>query len=440
MPDALILVFAVVVSASLGYLVARRRSRRPDPVAATDRLVSVPLPGRTASRPGSLILLDVDAMGALNEVHGYDAGDRLLERIADALRRGLPPGAGQERLDGGRFLLWLPEVDADQALDLSRRLRAHIREVTIEVGDVRLARTISAGIVPVSGEEGRSRAILHADDALRRAKEIGGNSVQLGAVRGGPPRMPSAEEVTTAIRDGLLSYYVQPIFDLNTGQPAGVEALIRWVDAEGRIVRSPDDFLPLLERLPEDVTDTLVGMAERAALPFVTGPRPLYIAFNATAGALERRDSLARKWFRELRKRIPADRIVIELLESAVLLDPESAARTLRIAQSLGIRIALDDFGTGLSNLDRIVQFRPDLIKLDRVFMNGLGEGGPADAVVSATARLAKDLNISVVAEGIETPADAEIMRQAGVTLGQGYMLGRPAPPEDWAKRLKNIG
>ena len=428
MADPLFLIAAGLLGALLGAGAMRLRGRR-----APAELTPVPLPALSAERPDAVMVLDVDGLGELNARHGPDAGDRLIERIADVTARALPPGGAMERLDGGRFVLWLGGgVQGAEAL--AERLRTLGARISVDAGGTRVSRTLSAGVVPLSGEEGRARALMAATDALARAKGRGGDRV--GRTRApDAPRGPSAEEVEAAIAAGDIGYHVQPIFDLASGRPVGMEALVRWVRRDGTMLR-PSDFLHRLSRLPEAAVAPLVELAAAAARPFVQAPAPLYVSFNVTAGALEDRGSPACLWLRSLAERLPTDQMMLELLESAVITHPDLAQEALDWARARGMRIALDDFGTGLSNIDRLIELRPDIVKLDRILLTGLGEDPRAEAVLKALAEAGAKLKVPLIAEGIETPADAELLRAMGIRYGQGFHLGRPAPAADWAKRL----
>jgi len=398
-------------------------------------LLPVPLPEcADAARPGSLTLIDVDGLASINESYGPDLGDRLIERIADVTRRAMPPGGAMERLDGGRFVLWLSSGGAPEAMRLAEELRRFVARASIETPAGRVSRTISAGVVQLSGEEGRARALMAADAALARAKRLGGDRVSLAA---GPtyPSGPTTAEVQDAIHTGDLGYHVQPIFDLATGKAVGVEALLRWARGDGGHMR-PSDFLHRLDRLPEEAAGLFIDLAVDAARPFVTAPDPLFVSFNVTAGALEDEDSQSRTWLRTLMTRLPAERLMLELLESAVITRPDAALAALDYAREHGARIALDDFGTGLSNLDRMLDLRPDVIKLDRMLMTGLGESERTEAMLAAMVAMADRMEVRLVAEGLETPADTELVRAMGISWGQGFHLGRPAPVGDWVDRL----
>ena len=215
----------------------------------------------------------------------------------------------------------------------------------------------------------------------------------------------------------------------------GVEALVRWNREDGAVM-GPGRFLDTLTRLPEAGADLLCEMAVAAASPFVTGEAPLFATFNITGAVLDGRKSRSYRWLAEILERLPPDRLVLEIVETAAIVEPERAAKLIDEFRGRGIRVALDDFGTGMSNLERLRRFPVDFVKIDRAFVEGLGSGGREEAILEATVLLADRLGIDLIAEGIETEAQAAALRGLGVDLGQGYLFGRPEAAKVWAARL----
>jgi EAL domain-containing protein (putative c-di-GMP-specific phosphodiesterase class I) len=201
-------------------------------------------------------------------------------------------------------------------------------------------------------------------------------------------------------------------------------------------VLHPSDFLHRINALPEDVAALFADLAVDAARPFVTAPVPLRFGLNLTAGALDETGNQSGEWLRNVLSRLPAEQMVLELLESAVITNPTAAQATLADLRQNGVKVALDDFGTGLSNLDRVLEINPDIIKLDRRFVANLGETGRPEAVLKLMVEMTRDLDIRLIAEGLETAADTEIVRSLGINHGQGYHLGRPKPVAYWAEKL----
>ncbi len=365
----------------------------------------------------------------------YDTGDRLLKAVADTLRRAIPEGGAVERLESGRFLVWLPLTGMEEARSAAERLRALAAGSVVEGPRGSVSRPVSAGLVVTDAGEGRARAILRADAALLRAKRRGGN--RLAAVGSLPIPMlaPPRAEIEEAIATRALVYHVQPILNLASRRPVGVEALLRWNRPDGEVL-GPAGFMDTLDRIPEAGSDLFPDMAVEAATPFVTGSTPIYTTFNVTGTVLDGLEKPEGRWLAELLERLPPQQVVLEIVETAVVVCPDTTVAMIESLRARGVRIALDDFGTGLSSLERLRRFPVDLLKIDRTFVKGLGGSGREEAILASLAALAQGLDIDLVAEGIETEEQARQLMGIGIRYGQGFHLGRPARASDWAARI----
>jgi diguanylate cyclase (GGDEF)-like protein len=373
-----------------------------------------------------VILLDVDRLGKLNAREGYDTGDRLLERIGDVLRRAMPEGVTLEPLDNGRFAVWMPAAGIEDAANLAERLRGLCARALVPGAEGTVARSVSAGVTAISGEEGRARSLLHADEALVRAKAMGGDRVERSSDALNRPQLSTRQEVADAIATGELAYHLQPIVDLRAGRPVGAEALLRWHRPDGRLV-GPDSFVDQIDRIPAVGADLIRDLAVS------TGARHLargdgYITFNVTGAVFDGRDGPGLRWLEGLIDELPPERLVLEIVESALIVEPARCAALIDRLRARGIRIALDDFGTGLSNLERLCSYRVDILKIDRGFVRAMGGDGRAEAVLSAINALALQMGLEIVAEGVETEEQASVLRDRGIPYGQGWLYGRPAP------------
>ena len=336
---------------------------------------------------GALALLDVDGLKGVNERQGYDTGDRLLAAVGDVLQRSLPEGAEFERLGDARFLLHLEETGLEDAWDATERLRRFASQTIVQGRLGPVSRSVSAGLVSSFADESHARTVLRADAALARAKGDGGNRTE--GVRGAPALVlaPPRHEVEAAIEAKALEYHVQPIVDLAGEEIVGVEALLRWNREDGAVI-GPGAFIDTLDRIPEAGADLFPALAVEAASRFVTGPSAIYTTFNVTGMVLDGEDGPGRRWMDTLLDRLPPDRVVLEIVETAILIDPERSLAVVRELRERGVRIALDDFGTGMSNLERLRHLPVDIVKMDRAFTDGLGGGGArrGDPVVDARA------------------------------------------------------
>lgn len=420
----------ILIAAGAGVIgAAASRGFGPGRAGATaDPVAPVPESGEPSSpmEGGAVILLDVDRLGALNRSEGFDTGDRLLDRIADMLCRALPDGAGLERLESGRFAVWMPNADLDAAVAQAEQFRKLAAEALVPASEGTVARTLSAGVTIMSGDEGRARALLHADAALTRGKSMGGDRVVPAQDRTRPPTLSTREEVAAAIASGELAYHLQPIMDLHSGARVGAEALLRWRRPDGRII-GPDTFVDQMDRIPPAGADLIPDLAAAAAAgPIAEGAH--YVAFNVTGAVLDGRDGPGQRWLDGVIERIPVDRLVLEIVESALIVEPARCAALLDDLRGRGIRIALDDFGTGLSNMERLCRYPVDILKIDRSFVAALDGDGRAKAVMASISDLARGLGMAIIAEGIETERQAQTIRDLGIGYGQGWLYGKPAP------------
>ncbi|MEM7489797.1 MAG: GGDEF domain-containing phosphodiesterase [Pseudomonadota bacterium] len=426
MSDLLLPLLPIALLAGLvgGFVIRGRMGRAPASARPADTRVL-----DTSTTPevtGAVVLMDVDGLSALNKTEGFDTGDRLLDRIGDALRRILPAGTGFERLENGRFALWMPEADTAAALHLAEEMRRVGALAMVPGRAGNLSRSLSAGVTAVSGQEGRGRALLHADAAIARAKALGGDRVELATGPLTTPGLSTRSEVADAIASGELAYHLQPIVDLRTGHAVGAEALLRWHRQDGQTV-GPDSFVDQIDRIPAAGADLIPDLAAAAVADLLSAP-DTYVTFNVTGAVLDGSDAPGSRWLETLIDRVPPERTIIEIVESAIVVAPDRAVAFLESLRAKGVRIALDDFGTGLSNLDRLRRIPADILKMDRAFVSGLGTDGRDEAILRCLVVLAQMLDLDLVAEGIETEAQAEALRDLGVKYGQGWHFGRPSP------------
>ncbi|SFI95034.1 GGDEF domain-containing phosphodiesterase [Jannaschia pohangensis] len=384
---------------------------------------------------GALALFDLDDLTGINVAQGFDTGDRLLNAVGDTLRRGLPPGAGLERLEGGRFVVWLPDADLARATDMVERMRVLAAQTLVETRQGQVACEVTAAVVAGLPDECRSRAILRADAVLAQAKARGGARTEAVLALPIMALAPSRGDVEAAITRRELEYHVQPIVDLTSGAPVGVEALLRWNRPDGSIV-GPAGFIDTLNRIPEAGSDLLADLAVETARPFVIGESPIFITFNITGAVLDGKGSPGCSWLTHVLQNVPTEHLVLELIETAVIVSTERAQDLTARTRAMGVRIALDDFGTGLSNIERLCDLPVDIIKIDRAFIQAMCDNDRVEVILKAMVSMAESLGIDLVAEGIETEEQANRLRDIGVRYGQGFLYGHPATAQEWADRM----
>lgn len=401
------------------------------------------LAGMIAGEGGALILLNLDNFKEANDRHGHAAGDTLLVAIAERLRSAMRPGDTVCRLGGDEFALILRGVDADAAMTVAGRA-TRLAAQPVGFGGLSLRITASAGV---------ALAPLHGDapDALLRAADLALH-VSKVARRGEPELFRAAlreqadqqlrlrAALAPALAAGEFRLVFQPQRDLATRTLRGAESLIRWNStAMGREV-GPAELLGaaaetrLLTAVDEWViSEAIARLAEWQGEPNA----PPVLAINVSTVSL-RDPSLADRIARQLLATgVEPERLEIEVPESIAVRDIEAVRPTLERLNSVGVRLALDDFGAGLSSLQHVVSLPVDRLKLDRSITVHLDGPEPPRAVLRATLALARSMGIEVMAEGVETEAQAFALRREGVSVAQGWLIGQPVEAEHLFERRR---
>jgi EAL domain-containing protein (putative c-di-GMP-specific phosphodiesterase class I) len=253
-------------------------------------------------------------------------------------------------------------------------------------------------------------------------------------------RLELRADLSVALDEGQFVAHYQPIVDLASGRITGTEALVRW-NHPRRGLLGPNVFIPLAEetgqigRLGQWVLER--ACTDMAAWRADLGPAAAHLTMSVNLSVQQLHDDgLVPAVFETLeRTGVPADRLVLEITESTLITDTDKIRDRMEQLRSLGLRLAIDDFGTGYSSLGYIQQFAFDVLKIDRTFVDGL-ERFTNQRIVTAVIELAKELGVRTVAEGIEQELHADLLRDLGCTLGQGYLYSRPVPAPEFAELL----
>ena len=386
----------------------------------------------------AVFFIDLDNFKEVNDSLGHAAGDALLKEIAQRLRRCVRPDDTLGRLGGDEFVVLAECKFGDSsAIRLGDKLcKALDQSVVIDGHELRASASVGISMFPQDGES--SEALLQsADTALNRAKAAGGNCFRFYT-----PDM-SAESRTRMVRHAALRHaldrnefvvYYQPRVDLKTLRMTGVEALLRWTHPQLGAV-SPADFIPLAEEsgLIDDITDWVLQRAtEQVQHWTIRYGIPFKISVNLSARQLRNKKILGSVVHALGRSGLQAGQLELELTESALMEDADTAAILLKELKALGLRLSVDDFGTGYSSLAYLRRFPLDCLKLDRSFLlqSQSDEVSPwklAEAVIN----LAHTLNLSVVAEGVESEEHLAFLRTTKCDEIQGSCISDPLPPAD---------
>jgi diguanylate cyclase (GGDEF)-like protein len=392
----------------------------------------------------ALILLNLDGFRKINEAHGQDAGDFCLRQISDQLVATLGTDIFVARMGADEFAVLLYGQARRSLADTVRRIRGAIG-LPVYFGGLALQATSSIGIaLRCDGQRfNPDELIRDAELALREAKSAGGNCHR--AFRR-ILRKTSNEEIQClggmrhALAAGQLELHYQPKIRLCDGAHLGFEALLRWNKPDGTVL-SPGSFGAALEdpELSMEIGDFVIASAVDQARRWMKAKVPFNnIAINLSASQF--RDSgLANRILSAISAACLCPSMVeVEVTEGVFLSASSGGVRNAcKALKEGGIRIAFDDFGTGFASLTHLRDFPVDVIKIDRSFISHLGHGESTTAIVNAIVGLAHNLSMTIVAEGVETEAQAEFLAAIKCDAAQGYFFGRPAPAAVAAKYLQ---
>ncbi len=382
----------------------------------------------------ALLFLDLDRFKVVNDSLGHQVGDRLLLAVAQRLWASARPSDLVARLGGDEFAILAEPIEGRRAAEeLAARIhRTLAAPFTLDENQV--FATVSIGVVTCSGGAGAAEELLrNADIAMYRSKRAGRGGTEVyseahfTAVAG---RLEVETGLRLAIATGGLTLQYQPIVRIPSAELVGFEALARWTTPEGRVVE-PSEFIPVAEEtgLIEPLGAWVMEEAcARMASLAVARPetRRLAISVNVSSRQFAHGDLFALVQRVLAKTGLAAERLVLELTETALMENPEKATEVLTQVRALGVRVHLDDFGIGYSSLSYLQRFPIDSLKIDRSFTQGI-PGRPGDeAIVRAILSLAGALNLEVVAEGVESAAQLEHLAGLRCSFGQGFLFSRP--------------
>ena len=399
-------------------------------------------------RQFALLLLDVDHFKVINDTLGHMTGDRVLNALGGIIVSGLRETDTVARTGGDEFAILMEEPCTLSAIvDFAERIIGKVEQPLEVDGSVfRLGVSIGIAVFPGDGHD-VSTLMKNADTALYEAKAEGRhryrffNALMTSKLE---TRLRIESDLRRAIERGEFELFYQPKIELGRARPCGAEALIRWCHPERGLV-SPYDFIPVAEETGDIIAIgnwVLAEACRQAAVWRRQGVPPLKIAVNVSAvqfcegGLADRLGDLIGS------HGLGGDAIEIELTESTVMTDPQRAIDVLEQIKALGVSVAVDDFGTGYSSLSYLKRLPIDVIKIDRSFITDAGGDLESAQFVRTIVTLGHALGLSLVAEGIETEAQLDLLRDCGCEMGQGYLFGRPMPAEDfrlWLSRSQSV-
>ena len=418
---------------------ARRQARTDDLTELPNRRLFLEsldhaLHRRDARAPMAVAIVDLDRFKEINDSFGHHLGDRLLQMVAARLAEAVGGAGLLSRLGGDEFGVLLPAASADCATNVADGLLAALRhpfdlqQITLHVDA-----SIGLAVFPDHGTD-RGTLLRHADSAMYVAKtEHSGVSVATGGADDdtGRRRLTTLEELRTGLDRGELILHYQPQISLRPHAVSGVEALVRWNHPTRGLVY-PDGFLPLAEQagLMGRLTLRVLDLALAQCRDWRAAGLELTMAVNLSASNLQDPALPDQVAGALARYGVPAGALHLEVTEEVLMRDAARATEILDRLRAMGIKLAVDDYGTGYSSLAYLRGLPVDDLKLDRAFVAHCDTDPRSAAIVKSTVELAHNLDMRMIAEGVENEAVLDRLRQWDCDLVQGYHLGRPQDPE----------
>ena len=397
---------------------------------------------KAKQRQLALVWLNLDRFKDVNDALGQQAGDALLRAVGERLHEHVRTNDMVAHMGADEFALLLPRINSRAHLE---RLVARIGQVfgdPFAVGGEEIFLSASCGIaVHPNGTADERQLQENAHSAMRAAKELGGGACEIydpGASEQRSMRLWLAREIRESIDQERFLLHYQPLVELGTMRVQAVEALARWDHAERGLV-SPAEFIPFAEEsdlivaLGRHLRSLAYAQLRRWHQAFASPPR---LAFNVSAREVQRSDVCGEVKRAAQQAGVSLSCLEVEFTETAVLADPARAAEVAASLREAGATVALDDFGTGYSSLTHLRELPIDRVKIDRSFVASCLEDRSAAAILVGVTRMAHDLGIEVLAEGIETAEQLDFVRQTGCDAAQGYYLAKPLGHDECTRYL----
>ncbi len=390
-----------------------------------------------AARDGhqvACLFLDFDHFKRINDTLGHDAGDRLLQAVAQRLTTAVRESDTVARLGGDEFVVVLPGLDPDKATFETMNVITRVREsflAPFRLGDQTPTLTCSIGVSVYPVDAADPGAIIkQADTAMYAAKDAGRNGYRFYTADMNT-RVQARLQLETDMRRGLMDdeFFVvyQPQIEMASGRACGVEALLRWRDPERGVI-GPNEFIPIAEEsgMIQALGARVLRDACRQVMAWHRQNMMLRLAVNLSVQQLQHDSWLSVVEDALHTSGLPARYLDLEITESVIITHPEKAVATLMKLKQMGVSITVDDFGTGYSSLSYLTRLPIQAVKIDQRFVHGLEQNKNDEAVTQAIIALSHSLGLRVIAEGVETVAQYEYLRSRGCEEAQGFLISRP--------------
>jgi diguanylate cyclase (GGDEF)-like protein len=410
-----------------------------------DRLaVGIAQSRRRGSKLG-VLAMDLDRFKQINDTMGHAVGDEVLRAIGQRLAKIVRAGDTLARFGGDDFTMVIHDVRDPAATQIVAQLLLNaVRQPLLVHGrELVITTTVGFAVFPDDGDTAES-LLRNADLALSRAQEEGSRdsfrAYRLGMDAAVSDRVAMETALRAAIGAGELRVHYQPIVDLATGSVPGLEALVRWQHPRLGLV-APGEFIPLAEAtgLIVPLGEWVLHQAcrELAGIRRNPGLEDLSVAVNLSPRQFRNPDLVSQVRVALDESGLPPEALTLEITESVAMQSEEQTMKQLAELKALGVSLSMDDFGTGYSSLSYLKRYPIDVLKLDGSFLREVVSSDEAAAIVVSVLGLARSLRLTVVAEGVETPEQAEFLSRRGCERAQGFLFSRPVPMEECLKILR---
>lgn len=414
----------------------------PNRLLFRDRLGQEIAAARRHENKVALLFLDLDRFKYVNDTLGHAAGDELLQIVAQTLQDNVRDSDTVSRLGGDEFTVIIPDIDhVDQVSGITQKIIDELgMPLQLRGQEVQIGASVGVAIFPDDGDN-IDQLSRHADMALYKAKDEGRNNFQFFSAELQihiAERLALEEDLRKGLQRNEFLLYYQPKYNVATGDISGMESLVRWQQPERGLV-SPVDFIPLAEE-----TGLIIPMSEfilreacqQTAAWIAASNLPLKVAVNLSARQFQQQDLIGVIKSVLAESGLPAASLELELTESMVMGNVDEAIQTMHALRDLGLSLAIDDFGTGYSSLSYLKRFPINTLKIDQSFVRDLTTDSDDASIIQAIIAMGRQLDMHVVAEGVETKEQLEFLRQHECEEVQGYLMSRPLPAMDFAKLI----
>lgn len=417
----------------------------PNRVMLSDRLSAALSQASRENCMIGVLFMDLDNFKSVNDTLGHAFGDKLLKRVGERLRACTKEGDTIARLSGDEFILVLTGVKAIEDINLTADKIIGIFEQPISIGTHEIYITVSIGIA-VYPNDGCDEEVLirNADTAMYHSKETGKNNYKLYTKEMNTrivKKLKLESDLRYAIKNGELTVYYQPLVDIKTGSIVGAEALIRWLKPGQQGYVPPMEFIPMAEEtgliLPIGEFVLRTAIAQNKAWQNAGYP-PIRVSVNLSVKQFQQQNLAL--LIRDILNETGLDPrwLAVEVTESIAMQDFELSIQVVEKLRSMGIEVSLDDFGTGFSSLNYLKKLPIDTLKIDKTFIDDITLESNQLTIIKAVLYLAHSMKLRVVAEGVETFEQMEILKGHNCDIAQGYLFSKPKAPGEIEELIRN--